>query len=33
MALTEQSIMGALQGVFDPNTGKDFVSTKRLMHL
>ena len=28
MALTEQAIMAALQGVIDPNTGKDFVSTK-----
>jgi ATP-binding protein involved in chromosome partitioning len=28
MAVTEQAIMGALQGVIDPNTGKDFVSTK-----
>lgn len=28
MAVTEQAIMSALQGVVDPNTGKDFVSTK-----
>ena len=28
MAVTEQAIMGALQGVIDPNTGRDFVSSK-----
>jgi ATP-binding protein involved in chromosome partitioning len=28
MAVTEQAILGALQGVTDPNTGKDFVSSK-----
>jgi ATP-binding protein involved in chromosome partitioning len=28
MAVTEQTIMGALQSVIDPNTGKDFVSSK-----
>ena len=28
MAVTEQAIMGALQGVVDPNTGRDFVSSK-----
>ncbi|MCX8521008.1 MAG: iron-sulfur cluster carrier protein ApbC [Rhodoferax sp.] len=28
MAVTEQAIMGALQSVIDPNTGKDFVSSK-----
>jgi len=33
MAVTEQAIMGALQGVVDPNTGKDFVSTKALRNL
>jgi ATP-binding protein involved in chromosome partitioning len=27
MALTEQAIMGALQGMVDPNTGRDFVSS------
>ncbi len=30
MALTEQVIMAALQGVIDPNTGKDFVTTKSI---
>jgi len=30
MALTEQTIMAALQGVTDPNTGRDFVSSKSL---
>ena len=30
MAVTEQAIMDALQGVVDPNTGKDFVSTKAI---
>ncbi len=33
MAVTEASIMGALQGVVDPNTGKDFVSTKCIKNL
>ena len=28
MAVTEQAIMAALQGVVDPNTGRDFVSSK-----
>ena len=28
MAVTEQTIMAALQGVVDPNTGRDFVSSK-----
>jgi ATP-binding protein involved in chromosome partitioning len=28
MAVTEQAILGALQGVMDPNTGKDFVGSK-----
>ena len=28
MAVNEQAIMGALQSVIDPNTGKDFVSGK-----
>lgn len=28
MAVTEQAILGALQGVIDPNTGKDFVGSK-----
>ena len=30
MPVTEQAIMGALQGVVDPNTGKDFVTTKAI---
>ena len=33
MAVTEQSIMGALAGVIDPNTGKDFVSSKCIKNL
>ncbi|APW43825.1 iron-sulfur cluster carrier protein ApbC [Rhodoferax saidenbachensis] len=33
MAVTEQSIMGALQSVIDPNTGKDFVSGKCIKNL
>ena len=33
MAVTEQSIMGALQSVIDPNTGKDFVSSKCIKNL
>ena len=33
MALTEQALMAALQTVLDPNTGKDFVSTKALKNL
>ncbi|OYU44094.1 MAG: Fe-S-binding ATPase [Burkholderiales bacterium PBB4] len=28
MAVTEQAIMAALQGVVDPNTGRDFVTSK-----
>ncbi|WP_372828175.1 iron-sulfur cluster assembly protein, partial [Polaromonas sp.] len=28
MAVEQQAILSALQGVLDPNTGKDFVSTK-----
>ena len=28
MAVTEQQILSALQGVMDPNTGRDFVSSK-----
>ncbi|MDQ3272675.1 MAG: Mrp/NBP35 family ATP-binding protein, partial [Pseudomonadota bacterium] len=33
MALEQQAILSALQGVLDPNTGKDFVSTKALKNL
>jgi ATP-binding protein involved in chromosome partitioning len=33
MALTETSLLDALQTVIDPNTGKDFVSTKQLKNL
>jgi ATP-binding protein involved in chromosome partitioning len=33
MALTEQALQAALQTVIDPNTGKDFVSTKFLKNL
>jgi len=33
MAVTEQAIMGALQSVVDPNTGKDFVSSKCIRNL
>jgi len=33
MAVTEQAIMGALQSVVDPNTGKDFVSSKCIKEL
>jgi ATP-binding protein involved in chromosome partitioning len=33
MALTEQALQAALQTVIDPNTGKDFVSTKALKNL
>jgi len=33
MALTEQALQVALQTVIDPNTGKDFVSTKILKNL
>jgi ATP-binding protein involved in chromosome partitioning len=33
MSVTEQAIMEALRGVTDPNTGKDFVSTKAVRQL
>ena len=33
MALSEQALMQALQTVVDPNTGKDFVSTKSIRGL
>ncbi len=33
MAVEQQAILNALQGVLDPNTGKDFVTTKGLKNL
>ena len=33
MAVEQQAILAALQGVLDPNTGKDFVTTKALKNL
>ena len=30
MAVTEQALMDAVKGVVDPNTGRDFVSTKAI---
>ncbi len=33
MAVPEQTLMGALKSVIDPNTGKDFVSPKALKNL
>ncbi|MBC7619889.1 MAG: iron-sulfur cluster carrier protein ApbC [Candidatus Saccharibacteria bacterium] len=33
MAVTEQAIMAALQGVVDPNTGRDFVTSKCIRNL
>jgi ATP-binding protein involved in chromosome partitioning len=33
MALTEQTLMDALKGVVDPNTGRDFVSSKSIKNL
>ena len=33
MAVTEQALMDALKGVVDPNTGRDFVSTKAIKNL
>ena len=33
MAITAQQIQTALQGVLDPNTGKDFVSSKCIKNL
>jgi ATP-binding protein involved in chromosome partitioning len=33
MSINEQALTTALQGVTDPNTGRDFVSTKQLRNL
>ena len=33
MAITETAVLDALKGVIDPNTGKDFVSTKQVKNL
>ena len=33
MAVEQQAILSALQGVLDPNTGKDFVATRALKNL
>jgi ATP-binding protein involved in chromosome partitioning len=33
MALNEQTLLSALQAVIDPNTGKDFVTSKALKNL
>lgn len=33
MALTDQAVLTALQAVVDPNTGKDFVTTKQVKNL
>jgi ATP-binding protein involved in chromosome partitioning len=33
MAVTEQMLMDALKSVIDPNTGRDFVSTKSIKNL
>src|SRR5207245_7553655 len=33
MALEQQAVLNALQTVLDPNTGKDFVSSKALKNL
>ncbi|MDD2844375.1 MAG: iron-sulfur cluster carrier protein ApbC [Rhodoferax sp.] len=33
MAVVEQSVMDALKGVIDPNTGRDFVSSKAIKNL
>jgi len=33
MSVTEQTLLDALKGVVDPNTGRDFVSTKAIKNL
>ena len=33
MAVTEQAVMAAIAGVVDPNTGRDFVSSKSIKNL
>ena len=33
MAISEQSVLDALRGVVDPNTGRDFVSAKNIKNL
>ena len=33
MSLTQESVTEALKGVVDPNTGKDFVSTRAVKHI
>ncbi len=33
MAVSESALLEALKSVVDPNTGKDFVSTKQLKNL
>lgn len=33
MAVTEQALLAALQAVIDPNTGRDFVTTRQLKNL
>jgi ATP-binding protein involved in chromosome partitioning len=33
MSLNEQTVIEALQTVIDPNTGRDFVTTKQLKNL
>ena len=33
MAVVEQTVLDALKGVIDPNTGRDFVSSKSIKNL
>jgi ATP-binding protein involved in chromosome partitioning len=33
MAVTEQGVLDALKQVIDPNTGRDFVSTKAVRNV